>query len=87
MVTGLNVKSVISGPLDGSSLKSGKVTVHGVAWAGEADIVKVEISIDGGSAWNPATLGHEQSRYAWRLWSYPCTAKARRLRHPVSRHG
>jgi sulfite oxidase len=75
VVTGLNVKSVISGPLDGSSLKSGKVTVHGVAWAGEADIVKVEISIDGGSAWNPATLGHEQSRYAWRLWSYPCTAK------------
>src|SRR5580700_9627107 len=75
VVTGLNVKSVISGPLDGSSLKSGKVTVHGAAWAGEADIVKVEISIDGGSAWNPATLGHEQSRYAWRLWAYAWNAK------------
>jgi len=75
VVTGLNVKSVISGPLDGSSLKSGKVTVHGAAWAGEADIVKVEISIDGGSTWNPATLGHEQSRYAWRLWSYIWNAK------------
>jgi len=75
VVTGLNVKSVISGPLDGSSLKSGKVTVHGAAWAGEADIVKVEISIDGGSTWNPATLGHEQSRYAWRLWAYAWSAK------------
>jgi len=75
LVTGLNVKSVISGPLDGSSLKSGKVTVHGAAWAGEADIVKVEISIDGGSTWNPATLGHEQSRYAWRLWAYAWSAK------------
>ena len=75
VVTGLNVKSVISGPLDGSSLKSGKVAVHGAAWAGEADIVKVEISIDGGSIWNPATLGRQRSRYAWRLWAYTWNAK------------
>jgi hypothetical protein len=70
VVTGLNVKSVISGPLDGASLKAGRVAVHGAAWAGEADIVKVEVSIDGGASWTPAILGHEQSRYAWRLWSY-----------------
>ena len=75
VVTGLNVKSVISGPLEGSSVKSGSVTVHGAAWAGEADIVKVEISIDGGSTWNPAALGREQSRYAWRLWAYAWSAK------------
>jgi len=75
VVTGLNVKSVISGPLDGSSMKSGKVTVHGAAWAGEANIVKVEVSTDGGSTWNAATLGHEQSRFAWRLWNYSWTAK------------
>jgi sulfite oxidase len=70
VVTGLNVKSVISAPLDGASLKAGRVTVHGAAWAGEADIVKVEVSIDGGVSWTPAVLGHEQARYAWRLWSY-----------------
>ena len=75
-VTGLNVKSVIAGPLDGSTAKSGKLTVHGVAWAGEADIVKVEVSTDGGSSWNTATLAREQSRYAWRLWSYPWNAKS-----------
>jgi DMSO/TMAO reductase YedYZ molybdopterin-dependent catalytic subunit len=75
VATGLNVKSVISGPLDGSSLKPGKLTVHGAAWAGDADIVKVEISTDGGSTWNPATLGSEQSRYAWRLWAYGWNAK------------
>lgn len=44
--------------------------MHGAAWAGEANIVKVEISMDGGATWNAAKLGHEQSRYAWRLWSY-----------------
>jgi len=74
-VTGLSVKSVISGPLEGSSLKAGKVTVHGTAWAGEADIVKVEISTDGGTSWNAARLGHDQAHYAWRLWTYDWKAK------------
>ena len=75
VLTGLNVKSVISGPLDGSNLKSGRLTVHGAAWAGEADVVKVEISTDGGSTWNAAMLGHDQSHFAWRLWSYSWNAK------------
>jgi hypothetical protein len=66
----LSVKSVIAGPSDGASLKAGKVAVRGAAWAGEADITKVEISTDGGTNWNPAKLGHEQAHYAWRLWSY-----------------
>jgi hypothetical protein len=74
-LTGLNVKSVISGPSDGSNVKAGAVHVHGAAWAGEADIVKVEISTDGGTAWNPAKLGHEQAHYAWRLWGYEWKAK------------
>jgi len=69
-LTALSVKSVIAGPSDGASLKVGKVAVHGAAWAGEADITKVEISTDGGTMWNPAKLGHEQAHYAWRLWSY-----------------
>jgi sulfite oxidase len=75
VITGLNVKSVISGPLDSACMKAGRVVVHGAAWAGEADIVKVEVSIDGGASWSPATLGHEQARYAWRLWSYEWKAK------------
>jgi sulfite oxidase len=68
-VTALSVKSVISGPSDGAILKPGHVTVHGAAWAGEADIAKVEVSIDGGASWTPAKLGHDQAHYAWRLWS------------------
>jgi sulfite oxidase len=75
-LTTLSVKSVISGPADGASLKSGKVAVHGAAWAGEADITKVEVSTDDGATWTPAALGHEQARYAWRLWHYEWKAKA-----------
>jgi len=74
VVTGLYVKSVISGPLDGSSVKPGRLAAHGAAWAGEADIVKVEISTDDGATWNPATLGPQKSKYAWRLWSYSWNA-------------
>src|SRR5579872_3053664 len=74
-VTELSVKSVISGPVTESKLKAGNVTVHGAAWAGEADIAKVEVSTDGGSTWKAATLGHEQAHYAWRLWRHDFTAK------------
>ena len=69
-LTALSVKSVIAAPSNDATLKGGKVAVHGAAWAGEADITKVEISTDAGATWAPAKLGHEQSHYAWRLWSY-----------------
>jgi len=74
-LTALNVKSVISGPADGASVKAGNVKVHGAAWAGEADVVKVEVSTDGGSTWTAANLSHERARYAWRLWSYEWKAQ------------
>jgi DMSO/TMAO reductase YedYZ molybdopterin-dependent catalytic subunit len=69
-LTALSVKSVISGPSDGATVKSGKLSVHGAAWAGEADIAKVEISTDAGTTWTAAKLGHDQAHYAWRLWTY-----------------
>jgi hypothetical protein len=69
-LTALSVKSVISGPAEGASLKSGRVSVHGTAWAGEADVAKVEISTDSGTTWTPAKLGQDQAHYAWRLWTY-----------------
>jgi sulfite oxidase len=72
--TALNVKSLIASPGDGASVKSRALHVQGVAWAGEADIAKVEVSTDSGATWQPAQLGKEQSHYAWRLWSYPWNA-------------
>jgi DMSO/TMAO reductase YedYZ molybdopterin-dependent catalytic subunit len=69
-VTALTVKSLIASPSDGTKLKPGAHVIKGVAWAGEADITKVEISTDGGSSWNPAELGKDRVKYAWRLWSY-----------------
>src|SRR5437868_4121163 len=72
--TALNVKSLIVSPGDGASVKSRAMHVQGVAWAGEADIAKVELSTDSGTTWQPAQLSKEQSHYAWRLWSYSWNA-------------
>jgi DMSO/TMAO reductase YedYZ molybdopterin-dependent catalytic subunit len=70
-LTALSVKSMIASPTDDSKRKVGPVPIHGVAWAGEADIVRVEVSTDAGATWKPAELGKEHERYAWRLWSFP----------------
>jgi len=69
-LTALTVKSMIAAPGEDAKCKSGPVRISGVAWAGEADIVKVDISLDGGQTWNPASLGKEQAHYAWRTWTY-----------------
>jgi DMSO/TMAO reductase YedYZ molybdopterin-dependent catalytic subunit len=69
-LTALIVKSLIASPAEGTKLRRGSNTIQGVAWAGEADIAKVEISTDGGASWNLAHLGKDHARYAWRVWSY-----------------
>ena len=70
VMTALNVKSAISSPGEGAKVKASKVSIRGTAWAGEAEVAKVEVSTDGGATWSAAKLGHEQARYAWRLWTY-----------------
>ena len=67
--TALRVKSLIASPTDGASVKSRAIYIQGVAWAGEADIEKVEVSTDSGTTWQPAQLSKNHSRYAWRPWS------------------
>ena len=47
-LTGLVVKSLITAPLDGAAISTGPVAVAGFAWAGEADIARVDVSVDHG---------------------------------------
>lgn len=44
--------------------------MHGAAWSCEAEIVRVEVSTDGGTRWEEARLGNQLDRHAWRLWEY-----------------
>jgi sulfite oxidase len=75
-LTALNVKSLISSPGNGSTVHSGTVRVQGTAWAGESEVVRVEVSTDDGRTWQKAQLGNEKARYAWRLWNFQWKAKS-----------
>jgi DMSO/TMAO reductase YedYZ molybdopterin-dependent catalytic subunit len=72
-LTGLVIKSLITTPLEGATLPRGPVAVAGFAWAGEDDVAKVEISVDRGITWQPATLTGERARYTWRRFEFSFT--------------
>jgi len=61
-------------PGDGSSASisqnDGSVLIGGMAFAGDRGISKVEVSVDGGSTWQEATLKPPSSNLAWVLWAY-----------------
>src|SRR5215470_597615 len=69
-ITALGVKSIMAAPNDSSTVRTRTVHIHGAAWAGEADVTRVDVSTDGGLTWHAAQLGTEKSKYAWRLWNY-----------------
>jgi DMSO/TMAO reductase YedYZ molybdopterin-dependent catalytic subunit len=69
-LTGLVVKSFINSPLDGATVAPGKIRLSGFAWAGESNILKVDVSMDNGSSWFPAKLSKERQRYAWQSFEY-----------------
>lgn len=70
-VTEVQVKSQIARPAPYESVPKGsKYRMHGAAWAGEANVAKVEVSNDGGETWKAARLLGEPVKYAWRLWEH-----------------
>lgn len=69
-LTDLPVKSIITSPIEGATLSGGPISIKGFAWAGEANIVRVEVSVDDGRSWRLARLGREQAPYAWRSFAY-----------------
>lgn len=69
-VEAMVVKSLIAAPGEGETVNVGPITIQGVAWGGEATVVKVEVSVDGGMSWEPARLVGENQRYAWRQWQH-----------------
>jgi len=70
VVTDIDVKSIIVEPVKDQTLSAGIVPVRGAAYAGEARIEKVEVSIDHGATWNAAALIGLEQPYAWRHWEF-----------------
>ena len=69
-LTGLTVKSLIVTPGDGTSLPVGRLRVAGFAWAGEAEVARVDVSTNDGKSWQRTSLGPDRERYAWRAFEY-----------------
>ncbi|HKV40758.1 MAG TPA: molybdopterin-dependent oxidoreductase [Blastocatellia bacterium] len=47
---------------------TGNTPIAGIAFAGDRGIMRVEVSVDGGQTWEPATIRPPLSAYSWVLW-------------------
>ena len=75
VVKGIDVKSIIVQPANNAELSVGKVAIRGAAYAGEAGIQIVEVSVDNGKTWEMAKCIGLNENYAWRHWEYLWEAK------------
>ena len=66
-VTTARVRSLITSPLDEDTV-AGPMEVVGAAWSGDGSIKSVEVSVDGGGAWQTAELTSPPSPDAATLW-------------------
>jgi DMSO/TMAO reductase YedYZ molybdopterin-dependent catalytic subunit len=62
-------RALVLEPIDGDFVDGRPLTVSGRAWAGSSEVVSVEVSVDNGRSWVPATLGDRSSRWEWTPWS------------------
>lgn len=69
-VTRMRVKSLIHSPAEGARVAPGRVVVQGMAWSGERRVVRVEVAVDGGDRWQPATLLETPKPSEWVRWAF-----------------
>ena len=70
VVKDIQVKSIIVEPEKDQVLSAGIVPVRGAAYAGEAGIANVEVSVDNGATWHRAQLIEIEQPYACRHWEF-----------------
>jgi DMSO/TMAO reductase YedYZ molybdopterin-dependent catalytic subunit len=51
-------------------VEPGPVTLSGRAWAGRNEVIRVEVSTDGGETWDDAKLDPPISPHAWLAWRF-----------------
>jgi sulfite dehydrogenase (cytochrome) subunit A len=88
-ITEILVSSLVTSHVNGDRLERGRaVQLAGWAWDGGSGIGAVEISLDEGRSWRPATLGEAPSPYSWRGFRMPLdTSKPGALRIAVRATG
>ena len=70
-VAELMVKAEIVKPAQDDTVSANStVRIHGAAWSSGNEVVRVEVSADGGATWKDATLLGEPKPSAWRFWEF-----------------
>jgi DMSO/TMAO reductase YedYZ molybdopterin-dependent catalytic subunit len=69
------VRSIVTAPADGGRFPEGTQTieVRGAAWAGDDDVTRVEVTLDGGATWIEAAMTPPRNRYDWVRWQISLT--------------
>lgn len=77
-IQGIQPKASIARPAFGEVIPAGGVfVVKGLAWAGEANVDRVDVSTDGGATWATAKLTGEAKPFCWRTWEYAWSVPAK----------
>jgi DMSO/TMAO reductase YedYZ molybdopterin-dependent catalytic subunit len=65
------VRGIITNPANGARLNAGtrELRLRGAAWAGDAEVRRVDLSLDFGATWQQATLAPPRNRFDWRRWT------------------
>lgn len=69
----MHVKAQVISPREGEHLGLRAYVIRGAAWAGESEVVQVEVAVDGGRIWELAELESPPQPYCWVLWKYVWT--------------
>jgi DMSO/TMAO reductase YedYZ molybdopterin-dependent catalytic subunit len=65
VITDMPVKSMITEPSAGFHVTA-PLAMAGFAWSGHVPVASVEVSINGGTSWQPAQLDEGEGPWAWR---------------------
>jgi DMSO/TMAO reductase YedYZ molybdopterin-dependent catalytic subunit len=68
------IKSAVALPW-GAALPAGRQRVRGLAWSPVGRISRVEVSVDRGATWQPATLREPNIPRAWARWDFEWDAR------------
>ena len=76
-ITTMVVNSLITSLQAGQQIQRGRpIEVRGLAWDGGSGIARVDVSIDAGATWRPATLGKDLGRYSFQEFELRVTSVA-----------
>lgn len=70
IIESMPVRSLITYPRSGIAHGDGeRLAVRGHAWAGDLEVARMDVSIDFGATWKPASLEAPANRLAWQHWN------------------